>query len=384
MKRLISILLALIIIFVPFSVLADEDKEAPIIEVWNMQILISGDKEYASAGDTVTVAVPVREKVALDSVTITIDSPSGAQSFTRNMKKYGETDLYYTAFLIDENSEIGHWNISKMKATDTSGNYMYITNLTEYKFGVTGKINDSDVTLPNGSKYTFSPAGVKPKVAVSHNGAALKEGVDYSVKYQNNTAAGTATVTVSGIGCLEGTIKKTFTVTPKKEFKAALKYSTFYYNGKAKTPNVVVTDGKYTVPKSNCTVTYAKGRINVGKYAVKVAMKNNYTGGKTLYFVVRPQSTAITKLTPAKKSVKVSWKKQSVQTTGYQIQYSTSKNFTAGTTKHIISANHKKFVRTIKGLKSGKKYYFRVRTYKKTGGRTFYSKWSKVKTVKTK
>ena len=35
-------------------------------------------------------------------------------------------------------------------------------------------------------------------------------------------------------------------------------------------------------------------------------------------------------------------------------------------------------------LKGGKKYYVKVRTYMKVKGTKFYSKWSKVKTVKTK
>ena len=67
--------------------------------------------------------------------------------------------------------------------------------------------------------------------------------------------------------------------------------------------------------------------------------------------------------------------------TGYQVKYSTSKKFTKKTTKT------KKFTKsknTVKGLKSNKKYFVKVRTYKKQNGKTVYSSWSKVKTVKTK
>ena len=45
---------------------------------------------------------------------------------------------------------------------------------------------------------------------------------------------------------------------------------------------------------------------------------------------------------------------------------------------------YKKNKITIKKLKSKKKYYVRVRTILKIRGKTSYSKWSKIKTVKTK
>lgn len=39
---------------------------------------------------------------------------------------------------------------------------------------------------------------------------------------------------------------------------------------------------------------------------------------------------------------------------------------------------------TAKKLKGNKKYYVQIRTYKKVGGKTYYSSWSGSKTVKTK
>lgn len=39
---------------------------------------------------------------------------------------------------------------------------------------------------------------------------------------------------------------------------------------------------------------------------------------------------------------------------------------------------------TFKNLKKKKKYFVRVRTYKKSGGETYYSKWSNVMKIKTK
>ena len=39
---------------------------------------------------------------------------------------------------------------------------------------------------------------------------------------------------------------------------------------------------------------------------------------------------------------------------------------------------------SVKGLKKGKKYYVRVRSYKKASGGNVYSSWSKAKPVKAK
>lgn len=83
-----------------------------------------------------------------------------------------------------------------------------------------------------------------------------------------------------------------------------------------------------------------------------------------------------------KKSVKVTWKKvKGIK--GYQIQYSTNKKFKKGN-KTITVKSAKLTSATIKKLKSKKKYYVRMRTYKIVNGKKVYSAWSKAKSVKVK
>lgn len=83
-----------------------------------------------------------------------------------------------------------------------------------------------------------------------------------------------------------------------------------------------------------------------------------------------------------KKSVKVTWKKvKGIK--GYQIQYSTNKKFKKGN-KTITVKSAKSTSATIKKLKSKKKYYVRMRTYKIVNGKKVYSAWSKAKSVKVK
>lgn len=164
----------------------------------------------------------------------------------------------------------------------------------------------------------------------------------------------------------------------------ALSATAFTCNGKVKTPKVTVKDAKgKTIAASNYKVTYAKGRKNVGKYAVKIVFKGNYSGSKTLYFKINPKGTSLKKVTKGKKAFTATWKIQPVQTTGYQIQYSTNKNFKKGN-KTVTVKNNKTTKKTVKKLKSKKPYYVRIRTYKTIGKTKYYSSWSKAKTVKTK
>lgn len=93
--------------------------------------------------------------------------------------------------------------------------------------------------------------------------------------------------------------------------------------------------------------------------------------------VTKPKATYITKLSKGSKRFKVSVKKQSV--TGYQVQYFLKSNFKGSKTKTFQGTSC-----TVKKLKAKKKYYVRVRSYKKSGSKTLYSAWSAKKSVKTK
>ena len=96
------------------------------------------------------------------------------------------------------------------------------------------------------------------------------------------------------------------------------------------------------------------------------------------------KKTKISSIKAGKKSLTVSWKKQAAGgIKGYELQYSTDKNFK--TNVKSVSINKTKTTsKTIKKLKSKTKYYVRIRTYKKSGGEKVYSNWSKSKNVKVK
>ena len=93
------------------------------------------------------------------------------------------------------------------------------------------------------------------------------------------------------------------------------------------------------------------------------------------------KTTKLKKLVAKKKALKVTWKKKA-GVNGYQLQYSTSKKLKKAKTLTIKKA--KITSKTIKKLKAKKKYYVRIRTYITVDGKKYYSKWSKVKSKKTK
>ena len=97
----------------------------------------------------------------------------------------------------------------------------------------------------------------------------------------------------------------------------------------------------------------------------------------TVTFAASMPTTTITSIKAQNKAFTVKWKKKS-SITGYQIQYSTNSKFKKNN-KKIKIKNAKTISKKITKLKAAKKYYVRIRTYK---GKK-YSKWSKVKSIKT-
>lgn len=92
--------------------------------------------------------------------------------------------------------------------------------------------------------------------------------------------------------------------------------------------------------------------------------------------------TRFTKLTAWKKGFTVRWKK--VSASGYQVQYCTKKSFSKKLRRTKTIKSGKTVKLTVKKLKAKKRYYVRVRSYKVSGKKRIYSKWSPVRSIKTR
>ena len=126
-----------------------------------------------------------------------------------------------------------------------------------------------------------------------------------------------------------------------------------------------------------------KNNKNVGLATVIITGAGAYEGTVSRTFKINPKGTTISKLTPAKKGFTAKWKKQAVQTTGYEIQIALNSKFTKSKKLYKITKN-KIVSKKLTKLKARKKYYVRIRTYKTVSGEKYYSAWSKTMIVKTK
>ena len=89
-----------------------------------------------------------------------------------------------------------------------------------YSFRIVGNLKDATIEAVPDQDYTGS--AIKPSIKIAHPGKAgsnktLVEGTDYKLSYKNNVEAGTATITVTGIGYYTGTSKTTFTIVRSQE-----------------------------------------------------------------------------------------------------------------------------------------------------------------------
>ncbi|MBR1752425.1 MAG: leucine-rich repeat domain-containing protein [Ruminococcus sp.] len=153
------------------------------------------------------------------------------------------------------------------------------------------------------------------------------------------------------------------------------------YTGKAvKLDLTVKLGGKTLINGTDYTVTY-NNNTKVGTAKVNIKGKGGYEGKISKTFKIKPAKTAVKKLTsPKAKKLKVTYKK-AAGAGKYQITYSTSKKYTAKTTK---TATTTKLTKTISKLKSGKTYYVKVRAVKTVKGIDYKSKYSAVKKIKVK
>ena len=138
---------------------------------------------------------------------------------------------------------------------------------------------------------------------------------------------------------------------------------------------------------ANCTAgnhPYAVTTVKATLFAKGKATYVCPACGNTVVKSLKKKTFKISSLKSTKKNTIVVKTKKQAQIKGYQVQYSTSKKFTKKTTKAVKVATKKGLKKTVKGLKSGKKYYVRVRAYKMNGKKTVYSAWTAKKSVKVK
>ena len=157
------------------------------------------------------------------------------------------------------------------------------------------------------------------------------------------------------------------------------KYTWFLRGDPNGTANSYTIDGSKRVYDEWTKATFPAGERTLAK-------KSRYTIKKKSRSISLKRPTIYTPLRGRKK-LTVKWKRVTshlgaLYVDGYQIRYSTKKSMSNA--KKIKVKGYNKKSKLIKNLKAKKYYYVQVRTYAKLGGKTYYSKWSKKKKVRTR
>ena len=153
------------------------------------------------------------------------------------------------------------------------------------------------------------------------------------------------------------------------------------YTGKALKPSVTVKYGRKKLTEGKDYTTSFKNNVAVGKASITLTGKGKCEGSVTASFSIIPKPVKSLKLKTGDKRFTASWKKIS-SVTGYQLQYSLKKDFSASKKVKVKGAATVKKV--VKGLKKGETYYVRIRCYQTLKGTTYWSDWSPMKKIKVK
>lgn len=119
-----------------------------------------------------------------------------------------------------------------------------------------------------------------------------------------------------------------------------------------------------------------KAKKNGKKYTYKVVAmsgerKSEASKKVNGFYLNQPYINILLNASPGKMTL--TWTKND-KATGYEVQYSTKKNFKKATTRNLKS--YEDIITTFSGVNRGTTYYLRVRAYKKVDGKKMYSLWS--------
>ncbi len=156
--------------------------------------------------------------------------------------------------------------------------------------------------------YVYDGTAKRPKVTITGTEGTLKKGRDYKVAYSNNTNAGTAKITITGIGDYKGKIKKTFRINKATQtIRATLSKGTIRVGGTTKI-KVRKKAGKVSYRSANTAIATVKNGVVRGISAgrttitVRVAASKNYRAASTTISVTVRKSS----LKEAKLKIKIS------------------------------------------------------------------------------
>ena len=153
------------------------------------------------------------------------------------------------------------------------------------------------------------------------------------------------------------------------------------YTGKEITPSVQISlDGNTLIEGEDYELIYSNN-INTGTATVTITGTGNYTGNIVSSFIIKPKKTSSFSGNPANKYITLKWN-GNTGAQGYQIYRADVYN---GTYQKIKTVT-KKTVTSFKNTKllADHEYYYKIRSYAKINGKTYYSSYATLTTATMK
>ena len=246
-------------------------------------------------------------------------------------------------------------NVSKDRTTTLKvvytgdGELTFASNNSKIKVDADGRI-----TIP---KNYAGSAVITVKASATEHYQAAEAKMKVTVKRLANT------ISAKDVTKVSATKAQSFKLSVKQKGAGKLSYQ---------------SNSKFVKVTSRGNVTIAKNFSGRTKITISVASAGVYKAAtKTVQVVVKPAKiTAGTAKNSAAGKIILTWKK-AAGAEGYQIQYSTSKDF-----KTKKSCTTKNLKVKLSKLKKGRTYYIRIRAYKKDADGNIFSTWTKFKGVK--
>lgn len=381
----------------------EEDDPVPdnyLIRLSNIMVKYSPDGFYDPQYFSMNIPVEINGAPAPDGIRfrLTGDEVPAIEAVTRDGKLRAELteDTDYTVHAVDDTYDIETFALA-------------VKDKSEHKYIDTyGAIETYDrYTYDHTCCQGMNTLKLRKKSAVSHSGSItsrkLYNGTDTPVTTVTGMDFKTLLLLVrfpsaelpanSGVG--DHDVVELTLANPHRWEKCKITETEFTVTQMLPQQRTVenvylLTDGKLEKlsfsQKSKSSVVFTMDSMSLYPVVIEYADKEPESAVKPAAPAVTkvkvPKGTTVKKLKAGKKKITVIWKKQTKYTTGYQIQYSTKKNFKKAKTVTVKGA--KKTKATIRKLKSKKKYYVRIRTYRKVNGKTYRSSWSKAKRIKVK
>ncbi len=346
--------------------------------LWNDGVVIQaatctaeGAKKYTctSCGETKTESIPISEGHSWDSGVIIQNATCTAEG----VKKFsclvcGETKTEPIPV-----SEAHLWNNGVLIRSATCKT----TGEKKYTCTICGAVKNETVPATGAHVFdsgvitkpaTCTTAGVKTYTCTNCKETRTETIPATGHKYKTVAKAATTsengsrtkTCTICGFAAQTEIINRIDSVTLKKK--------TVVYTGNVRQPAVTVTDssGK-TISAKYYTVKYSKGCTDIGTYKVRVTFKGIYSGKVYRNFKIVPgRVTDLDAVSKKAGTATLSWSPvKGAQK--YVIYYSTSKN--DGYKKLAVT---KKTAYNVKDLKSGKGYYFIVKSFARVNDNGYY------------